>query len=119
MNNESKHTPGRWYASRYVYGPEGRPSNEKLRSHSAAVLSDEGTEAIAYGDSYDEAAATAALLARAPELLAKVERLQALNAEMLEALRECLERLLLDGYDEGNPRVIQARAAIAKAEQTS
>jgi hypothetical protein len=69
------HTPGPWEISTYPY------NNVRTENDGICVFS---------GDYTTDA--NAALIAAAPSLLAEVERLQAVNAELLTAINNTLER---------------------------
>lgn len=56
------------------------------------------------------------LLADALDIAAEHDKLKAVNAELLEALKQCVTSMQDSGYQNNHIAVMAARAAIAKAE---
>lgn len=99
-----KHTKGPWRPLTF--------SNHELRTDFAMVQIGDSAHMIGYSE---QDFADAELIAAAPDLLEERDKLKAVNAELLEALKYMVSAsFALDdtGYD---ARAV-ARAAIAKAE---
>lgn len=116
----AKHTPGPWSVGPIIhYSRDGRAITGDIPSVSMAG----GCRAlvVGLGASGLECAANAALIASAPDLLAERDRLRAVNAELVAALKEALAvwprynpdhwPLLADAH-------AAARAALRRAEES-
>jgi hypothetical protein len=109
----SGHTPGPWYVGAqndglYIIDRQPSPSNDDPRHDADVELV--ATPFAARGATVE---ANARLIAAAPETAAERDRLRVENAELLEALKDVMERLV--DRHEADESAVKARAVIAKA----
>lgn len=118
---DTQHTPGPWTIAANMYGIGN------MRVHGVEAKQGSVTQSIANcgWDDRGESAANARLIAAAPETAAERDKLKAINAELLTALREALDwnQADIDGLEDISPDMdmLEARRdviqdAIAKAQ---
>lgn len=117
---ETKHTPGPWQV------------NKKVKTTVETCADGQGINIIADCSDIDglrtrtESEANAAMIAQAPDLLAELDRLRQVNAEMVAALEDCITDAGSPCYRSGTQVAFDrrlgyinntVRAALAKAKE--